>query len=367
MKICFISPYPPKKCGISTYTKEIVDSLVNNNINVTVVPFNCSSDIKYVYSKLKKNNPDIVRIEYALSIYGLLSPLVLAILYIFKIKNKNKTIVNFHEVKKEIDLLGILGIANYFLVSMLFDKIYVHTKEAKEILENKCRINSQKISIIPHSTFNFVDTNYYNKELKAQYKLSNKPIVLYFGFILSDKGIEYLLEAIHHLQIYNPNLVKRIQVIIAGDVRPRSGVFKCFEKKDRQYKNRLKKISKEFQLNETVKFIGFIEEKFVYSLIKLASIAVMPYTKVEQSGVLHRILPLNKPIIASNIGGLQETLKKVGILVKPRNAVAIAEAITLLLKNKNYYKKISNGYKKLSRKLDVSQVNNIFIESLVNP
>lgn len=356
MKICFISPYYPKKCGISIYTKRIVDSLVNDKIDVKIIPFNSSSDIKNLYSKLKDNNPDIIRLEYALSIYGVYSLLVLAMLLIFKIKNKTKIIANFHEVKRETDLLGVFGKTYYYFISKLFDRVYVHTNEARMILNIKCKVGRSKIKVIPHGTYVFKYKENFSKELTEKFGLKNKKVILYFGYIHVDKGIQYLLSASKILLRQNSKLLKNTTVLISGSVRSREGIFKLFEKKDQTYLKKLINLNNELGLNDFVKFTGFIEDKYVYSLLKIAKVIVLPYTNVEQSGVLNLALAVHKPVIASSIGGLKETLQKAGVLVLPENAQEIANSIMKLFQDKKHYANIVSQYKEINYNQSTEQI-----------
>ena len=364
MKICIISPYPPKQGGLSTYSKRNVDNLSKKEgVEVVAIPFNSFKDISNVIT-LGKLKPDVVRLEYNIPAYGLASIPIYITILAYGLLTKIRFVVNYHEVKRETDLLGNLGKLYFRLFSFPFYHIYVHTNEAKKILEFQCHINSRKIYVVPLGTYNFKDTTDYGSELKEKYHLSNRKTILYFGYIHPDKGIEYLLNAIKYLKDSEPLLLSNIQFVIAGDIRRRSGVFKYFEKKDVAYKNYLENLTNNNDISDCVKFIGFIEDKYIYSMLNLAFAIVMPYIKVEQSGVLNMALRQNKPIIATKIGGLKETLKDVGILVRPKDPIRIAKEIKKLAQKEKYYKKISAGYYNLATQLDISRITTSFLKSL---
>jgi glycosyltransferase involved in cell wall biosynthesis len=256
--------------------------------------------------------------------------------------------VNYHEVKRETDLFGDLGKIYYYLISKIFDKIFVHTTEAKKILIFGCKVNKSKIKVIPHGTYEFKNKNDFSKEIIRKFGLKDKKIILYFGYIHVDKGIQYLLEASKILLKQNPKLNDNYIVLISGIVRPREGLFKIFEKKDQTYLKNLLNLKNELGLNSFVKFTGFIEDKYMYSLLNLAKVIVLPYTNVEQSGVLNLALAVHKPVVASEIGGLKETLQKAGILVPPANSEKIANSILQLFEDKKYYNDIVRQYKELN-------------------
>jgi glycosyltransferase involved in cell wall biosynthesis len=264
--------------------------------------------------------------------------------------------VNYHEVKRETDLLGILGKVYYYLISKIFDKIYVHTAEAKGILSFKCKVDKLKIQVIPHGTYVFKNTKYFSKELIKKYGLENKRIILYFGYIHVDKGIQYLIQASKILLKKNPEITTNTIVLIAGIVRPREGIFKFFEKKDQTYLQNLVTLKNELGLNNFLKFTGFIEDKYIYSLFKLAKVIVLPYTNVEQSGVLNLALAVHKPVVASRIGGLKETLHNGGVLVPPENPQEIANSIVKLFQDKKHYANVIRQYKELNYLLSTENI-----------
>ena len=131
MKICFISSYPPDKEGVGVYTKRLVDKLEKNNIDTTILTFknnlNQDNKIKQVlsanpinifrtYNALKKIDFDIIHIQYAISIYRFYSLVLWIILGLFKMVNKNKMVVTFHEIKREIDSLKLIGKIYYKII-----------------------------------------------------------------------------------------------------------------------------------------------------------------------------------------------------------------------------------------------------------
>jgi len=348
MKICFISPYPPKLGGLSTYSKRTVDSLSrNNNVETVVIPVNSFKNVFDILN-IKTIKPDIVRLEYNIPTYGIISIPIFCIFLFFKIFTKIKFIVNYHEVKRETDLLGTLGEAYYYLISKIFDKIYVHTAEAKKILSLKCKVDKSKIKIIPLGTYEFKNKKDFSKALTKKFGLKNKKVILYFGYIHVDKGIQYLLSASKILLRQNPKLKNNTIVLISGIVKSRKGIFKLFEKKDQTYLRNLVNLKNELGLNGFVKFTGFIEDIYVYSLLKLAKVIVLPYTNVEQSGVLNMALAVHKPVIASSIGGLKETLQKAGVLVPPESPQEIADSIMKLFQDKKHYANVVRQYKELN-------------------
>jgi glycosyltransferase involved in cell wall biosynthesis len=352
MKICIISSYPPEKEGVGQFTKRLVDNFDAKEIK----PFVLTFDYKFKYSEknifqvlgaspgkffktyftLKSINPDIIHLQYATPIYRIYSLLLWSLLCIYKKNNTVNLIVTFHEVGRETELLKIPGIKYYSLMSFIADHIIVHTEEAKKILIKKCNVSTKKISRIPLGLYD-INLNLTNNSVLQTINnidITNKKIILFFGYIHPDKGIDTLIKAINILYHNHPEENKKSVVLIAGDVRPRKGFFKYFGYLDQRYKNKLINLVKNFKLENNIKFLGYIKEENIASLINSSSVIVMPYKKVEQSGVLNLALNFNIPVIASDIGGLKEILSETNLTVKPENPRLLQKKIYFILVNK---------------------------------
>lgn len=143
--------------------------------------------------------------------------------------------------------------------------------------------------------------------------------ILYFGRIVPYKGIDILIDASKILQNKYP-----IHLIIAGDGTPYFS-FKNIKSYDF--------INKHLTNNEIV------------NLIESSDIVVLPYISASQSGVPMTVYLFNKPIIASNIGGLKEVIEdlKTGILVNDINAESFASSIEILLSNTSLRKEMEEN------------------------
>lgn len=380
MKICLISSYPPRKCGIGFLTEKFVNEVKKRDFKIFTLTFkndyspkDSQNNILRIFSKnpltliksfilLRKIMPDIIHVHYAISMYGFYSIPMFFMLGIFRKISKSKFIIEFHEVTRDIKVLSFIAITYYAIISRIFDGIYVHTKVAKDILVNKCFITKKKIKIIQLIPYKFdnIDNSSFPDICKI-FNFGNRKIVLYFGFIHPDKGIEYLLEAaklIKDRYISFENLL----IVIAGDVRPRYGFFKIFEMSDRKYSQKLYKLRKSLRLEDFVRFTGYIDQEHVYPLLHASRVIVLPYLNLEQSSVLNLAMAIPRPVIASNVGGLEEMLKNFGILVPPRNPERIASEIMKLLQDDSYYDSVIKRYEKIQEEHDVVRIVNMVIE-----
>lgn len=381
MKICHISTYPPEKDGVAVYTSKIVNLLQKKGIDNKIISFKekkekNSEDKKIypilgksplylftAYKTLKKINPEIIHIQYAISMYRLLGIFLWILILFYKKTNKIIIVSTFHEVKRDTDKLGKIGYFYYGQISKAIDQIYVLTMQSKKILSEKCNVKKEKIKIIPHGIYKFDDEENLAKTIRKNLKINQKKVILYFGYIGKDKGIEYFIKSAYHFFKKNPSLKGNIIFLIAGEVRPRKGLFKIFQKKDKDYLSFLHNEVTRYNLEKNILFTGYVENKNLYSLFKLSKIVVMPYKNAEQSGVLNWALASGKPIIASDVGGLKETLYKVGILVPSCDSKQIAYEIDKLLSNPTYYNKIEKNYTNLKKEQSMYNVVKKLIKS----
>lgn len=158
--------------------------------------------------------------------------------------------------------------------------------------------------------------------IKANFKVVENNI-LFFGRISPYKGIEYLCEAmiLVHEQIPNATLT------IAGGGKMYFDIT-SYENLD--------------YIEIRNHYIGMEE---LAELLASCEFSVCPYTDATQSGVIMTSFSLSKPVIATNVGGLSETVEhdKNGILVPPKDSRALADAIISLLQNKEKLRSMSEN------------------------
>jgi glycosyltransferase involved in cell wall biosynthesis len=137
--------------------------------------------------------------------------------------------------------------------------------------------------------------------------------ILFFGRISPYKGIEYLINAVPIIK----EKISDLKVTLAGEG---SYYFDI----------------KSLKENSTYQIINrYIPNKELVQLIQKSVLVVCPYTDATQSGVIMTAYAFNKPVVATNVGGISEIVKDdvTGRLVPPRDSQRLAEAIIDLLKH----------------------------------
>lgn len=134
---------------------------------------------------------------------------------------------------------------------------------------------------------------------------------LFFGQITEHKGIDYLLEAMKRVHTQYPNM----RLIVAGKGKYPFDITEYQQLDYIEFRNR------------------FIPDDELAALIQGAYCAVCPYKDATQSGVVMSAFAFNKPIIATNVGGLPEQVEhdKYGLIVPPCDVDALANAMMHLL------------------------------------
>jgi D-inositol-3-phosphate glycosyltransferase len=195
-----------------------------------------------------------------------------------------------------------------------------HYQNGKSQLIDHWGVEDEHVSVIPHGIMtpllHPVDASEARKKLNIP---EDRRIILFFGSIRPNKGLDVLLEALNDMRLRVPEIL----LIVAGAV-PRGMSFQ-------KYSDVIEKLG----LSENVrKVINFIPDEDVDRFMAAADIVVLPYLTFEaQSGVLLRAYAHKKPVVVSNVGAMGELVSsdKVGLVVEPNDPKALTDAVLNVL------------------------------------
>lgn len=194
-------------------------------------------------------------------------------------------------------------------------RLIVHYEDGKRQLADHWGICPGHIDVIPHGIMPVQNSP---GLMEAREKLNlpqDRLIILFFGGIRPNKGLDVLLKALKIVKSHN----ERVLLVIAGGLLGRFS----FE----SYSDMIKKIN----LSDNVKtFIHFIPEEDVDYFFAASDLVVLPYLKFEaQSGVLLRAYAHKKPVVASNVGAMGELVSSdnIGLTVEPGAVEPLAQAV----------------------------------------
>ncbi|MEK6926121.1 MAG: glycosyltransferase [Nanoarchaeota archaeon] len=318
-KIFFLSNYPPKECGIATFTKDLVTSM-NRRFNPklksrvialndpeghyrydsrVLLQFNRDDPEDFVRMAKQVNENDeiqLVCIQHEFGLYGgNYGENVLRFL-----ENLEKpAAVTFHSVLPYPDFERrqiVRSIAAYSAA------IIVMAEAAVNILNRDYGIEKSKIHVIHHGTPNakFASPDQYKKKIG----LEGRTVILTFGLLSVNKGIEYMIKAL-------PSLVKKypdILYLVLGETHPNIRMHEGEE-----YRNKLVDLVKNLNLEDHVKFYNkYVSTEELVDPYILAC-DIFAFTNIEKdqitSGTLAYALACGRPIVSTPVIYAKELLE----------------------------------------------------------
>ncbi|MBI5020625.1 MAG: glycosyltransferase [Ignavibacteriales bacterium] len=169
---------------------------------------------------------------------------------------------------------------------------------------------------VPHPVYeNFGEPM--NKETaRTNLGINSKKVILYFGYVRAYKGLLVLFDAMKQLD--------DVQLLAVGE----------YYDDQKKYVDKVKS----FGLESRIKFYpDYIPNDQVALYFSAADIVVLPYLSATQSGITQIAYNFDKPVIATNVGGLAEVVidGRTGYVVPPNDAAALASAIKRFYTEKN--------------------------------
>ena len=150
------------------------------------------------------------------------------------------------------------------------------------------------------------------QEARARLGLdASVPLLLFFGFVRRYKGLRYLLQALPQVHKHLP-----VHLMVVGE----------FWEDEQVYRDLLERLG----LQGSVTLLNrYIPNEEVGAYFSAADVVVLPYLEASQSGVGQIAFGFERPVIATQVGGLAETVEHngTGLIVPPGDSQALAEAI----------------------------------------
>ena len=320
MKILYVAPFPPSRDGIGTYTRALADAMRAEGHNVRVVvprwapgsPPEVMGGLGWGFGSLRKLRtivsrwgPDVVHVQFAVGAFAARTPLLLAWLAMVRTGLRVPVVVTMHEATRDTALLRGPGRALYRLLAWRCDRIIVHTNTARGALA-RMGLPGTKTVTIPHPRARMPAVATTGHDLRERFHLGEARVLLAFGYIHIDKGLDDLVSALAILKRSAPGLLCNVRLVVAGAVRPRRGIFRVFEARDRLLLVRVRRLTRRGGLEEHLVMTGYVPDDDVAGWFRAAEAAVLPYRRIEQSGVAALASAFGVPLLVSTVGGLGE-------------------------------------------------------------
>jgi glycosyltransferase involved in cell wall biosynthesis len=205
-------------------------------------------------------------------------------------------------------------------------KVVVMAEKGRELLIDDYSVPSAKIEVIPHGIPDvpFIETHY----AKGRFGFADKTVILTFGLLSPNKGIEYMIDAMPAILAACPSAV----YVVLGATHPN-----LVMREGEAYREKLQARARELGVDSRVVFFDrFVDQTQLLEFIAMCDIYVTPYLNEEQmtSGTLAYSFGSGKAVVSTPYWHAKELLADGrGVLVPFADSRAMATEITTLLTN----------------------------------
>ncbi len=351
-EILFITSYPPRECGIATYSQDLIKALNNkfsNSLSIKVcalesgeVNYFYPGEVKYTlktsiatgYEKLAVNinNDDRIKIVLIQHEFGFFIVQEQAFLQFLYTLSKPVVIV-FHTVLPHPDELLTSKIQR---IAAVCRSIIVMTHNSAGILTTDYGVPRGKISVIAHGTH--LVPHLSKKFLKVKYGLKDRKVLSTFGLLSSGKSIETTIEALPAIVKQSPEVI----FLIIGKTHP-----EVKKSEGEKYREMLEQKVEQYSLHDHVKFINdYLALPDLLEYLQLTDIYLFTTNDPNQavSGTFVYAMSCACPIISTPIPHAREVLTEdTGIIFDFRNSQQLADGVLRLLNDEPLRKSISSN------------------------
>ncbi len=383
-KIAYLSTYPPRECGIATFTYDLSTAI--NTLGVFARPIVIAVDngkiapgkkyakeVKFVLDQydresyikaadyVNESGIDFVSLQHEFGIFGTSSHQDMwdgnYILEFLKRVNK-PVITTFHTVLKKPNENQKAVVAE---IAARSRKIVLMARNVRRILENVYGIKREKMAFIHHGA---PEAPFHGSEyFKRVFGLSGREILMTYGLLNRNKGIEHVIRALPPVVASHPETM----YLIVGATHP---IVR--QKEGEKYRRELKKMVRDLGLTGNVKFVNqYLTLNQLMLFLRAANIYLAPQNDAEQycSGTLSYAAAFGKAVIATKFRHAKYILKKDrGILVPFKDPEAITGALLEILDNPQKKRDMEERIYVYSRKMTwpnvASKYADLFLKSL---
>lgn len=367
-KVAFLGDYLPRKCGIATFTTDLRCSVAKEHpaIQCLVVPVNdraegydYPAEVRFEIAEqdlpsylraadfLNITDVDVVCLEHEFGIFG--GPAGSHVLALLR-ELRMPIVTTLHTVLREPNADQRRVMRDLIRIST---RLVVMSERGREFLLDVYQAPAAKIDLIPHGIpdMPFADPNYF----KDEFGVAGKQVLLTFGLLSPNKGIEFALRALPDIIRAFPNIV----YIVLGQTHPN-----LLRDEGEAYRLGLERLAKDLGVQKHVVFFNrFVELEELMRFIGAADIYLTPYLTEAQitSGTLAYAFGAGNAVVSTPYWHAAELLaEERGKLVPFRDAKAIASAVTELLRDEPLRHTMRKNAYKLGRDMVWSRVAQLY-------
>jgi glycosyltransferase involved in cell wall biosynthesis len=338
-RIAFIGNSLPRRCGIATFTTDLEHAVAISRPDIetaivamtdnrhsyeypAAVRIDIHDDLAADYLRaaefLNAGRYDVVCLQHEFGIFGgEAGGLILELLTRLNmpIVTTLHTVLLAPTPDQRVVMLRLIDVST---------RVIVMAEKAAELLRTVYRVLADKIEVIPHGIpdFPFVEPDSAKEELGFK----GKAILLTFGLLSPNKGIEVMIDALPLILRSRPDTV----YVVLGATHPN-----LVREQGEAYRESLAQRARELGVEDHVVFLDrFVELAMLLEFISMCDVYVTPYLNEAQmtSGTLAYSFGLGKAVVSTPYWHAQELLAEGrGIMVPFGNAAALGREIAGLL------------------------------------
>ena len=339
-RIALVGNYPPRRCGIATFTRDSRDALVaaqpdlavdvyamddgqnglNFDLDISHLRQNVTADYYAAAERINQSGADIVWLQHEFGIFGGLDG---GLIVYFLGKIEISVAVTLHTIleKPSPNQRRIMD-----AIIARADLLIVMAEKGREILARCYGVPEAKIAIIPHG---IPDRPYILPEVaKEEFGFEGRAVILTFGLLSPEKGIADMIEAMPEIVAATPEAL----YVVLGATHPH-----VIAHSGNTLREGLQARVGELALSGNVKFVDdYVDLDLLTRYLQAADVYVTPYHNPDQitSGTLSYAVGLGKPVVSTGYVHARELLGDgTGAIVPFRSPDALARSVSNLLTN----------------------------------
>jgi glycosyltransferase involved in cell wall biosynthesis len=356
-EVAYVSTFPPRKCGIATFTSDLVNSVEQTGklkyqrvISIDgrrlfkpayeATEHKIGRDFKEDYllmaDFLNHSSVNVVNVQHEFGIFGGPSGEYICD-FLDRLKRPVATTLhtvlpNFEDKTKEA----------FDRVVERSDAIVVLNKTTRELLK-QYGISAKKIKLIPHGCPDLPLVS--SAKVKPALGLENKVVLCTFGLLSRGKGIEHVIQALPEIVKREPRIVYYVLGVTHPQVKMADG---------EAYRNSLLKMAKNLGLRGHVKFLNrFLSKPELFNYLLASDVYITPYPSPNQvsSGTLSYALAAGKAVVSTPYLHAKEALGEGrGVFCRFNDSESISEKVTEIIENRSLRRSLEQKAYTYSRK-----------------
>ncbi|MDQ3139119.1 MAG: glycosyltransferase family 4 protein [Pseudomonadota bacterium] len=336
-RLALIGNALPRKCGLATFTSHVADALrqrypglildhyaIDDGSGVTypddieTIRLNEGADYRDAAGRIEASGAGAIWLQHEFGIFG-----GDAGAHILELLNSTSlpVVATLHTV---LENPSPSERAVFERLLARIDHLVVMASHGAEILQRVYGLAPNRFTIIPHGV---PDRPLRDPEtLKDRFGWKGQRVLMTFGLLAPDKGIQHMIEAMPAIVAAHPDIL----YAVVGATHPN-----LVRSEGERYREGLMARASELGVADHIRFTdAFVEQEELLDMLQASDIYVTPYLNMGQvtSGTLSYAVAVGKPVVSTPYMHARELLADDhGVIVEPANPAALAEAVAGLL------------------------------------